>query len=245
MPTRIFTEQALTAGAEIDLDAAASTHLIKVLRLAVGAELELFNGDGHNYRARIIRAAKRARIRVDARAPGSPPSPARITLVQGISRGDRMDFSVQKAAELGVAAIQPVFTEKSKVKLDGDRLAKKAQHWLSVARSACEQSGRSEVPTLHPAVPLRTLLQQRVEQPSLVLAFGDYPGLTDALAPGTSGPVSVLIGPESGLSDDEVQAALAAGWSPCHLGPRVLRTETATVAALSLLQLTLGDLGEL
>lgn len=244
MQPRIYTEQSLEIKQQVELDASASTHLTKVLRLGEGSCVELFNGDGFNYSAKITKSAKRTQLEIETKAEGIAKSPVDITLVQGISRGDRMDFSIQKAVELGVNSIQPVFSEKCKVKLEGDRLSKKAQHWKSVAISACEQCGRSDVPVLHPAITLQELFKQPVEHTSLVLTFGDYPSLANAAASAQS-CVSILVGPESGLSDNEISQAIAAQWLPCHLGPRVLRTETATISALSVLQLRIGDFNQL
>jgi len=150
-------------------------------------------------------------------------------------------LSLKKAVELGVEKIQPVFSEKSKVRLDASRLAKKMQHWEAVAISACEQCGRSDLPELLPAISLNELLSGPAEHTSLVLAFGDHPNLATA-AESADGELSILIGPESGLSDKEVAQAIASGWQACQLGPRVLRTETATITALSVLQFTSGDL---
>ena len=241
MATRIYTEQSLEPSQTLDLDANASAHLIKVLRHAIGDLVILFNGDGYNYQASISKVAKRAQLLIESKSEGLPKSPLAITLVQGVSRGDRMDFSIQKAVELGVTCIQPVFSEKSKVRLDAARLAKKMQHWQAVVISACEQCGRSDLPTLLNATPLSELLRQPVEQPSLVLAFGGHPDLATACQ-SADGKLSILIGPESGLSENEIIQAIASGWTPCQLGPRVLRTETATIAALAILQHASGDL---
>ena len=241
MASRIYTPQALEPEQTLELDASASTHLIKVLRHTVGDPVILFNGDGFNYQAHISKSAKRAQLLIESKSAGLPKSPLNITLVQGISRGDRMDFSIQKAVELGVARIQPVFSEKSKVRLDASRLSKKMQHWEAVAISACEQCGRSDLPDLLPAVSLSDLLRHSVTQTSMVLAFGGHPDLATA-ARSADGRVSILIGPESGLSDKEIAQAVASGWTPCQLGPRVLRTETATITALSVLQYASGDL---
>ena len=243
MTSRIYTEQALEPEQTLELDASASAHLIKVLRHNVGDPVILFNGDGFNYHAQIAKSAKRAQLLVESKTSGLAKSPLEITLVQGISRGDRMDFSIQKSVELGVACIQPVFSEKSKVRLDATRLNKKMQHWEAVAISACEQCGRSDLPKLLPAVSLSELLRQPVIQPSLVLAFGGHPDLANAAQP-IDGKLSILIGPESGLSENEVSQAITSGWTACQLGPRILRTETATITALAVLQYASGDLSQ-
>jgi len=241
MSIRIFTENKLQAEQTIELDKNASTHLLRVLRLVAGDSVELFNGDGNNYNATISAVGKRAKLDIHTQQPGLRPSPLNITLVQGISRGDRMDFSVQKAVELGVQSIQPVFSEKSKVRLDGERLEKKIQHWRAVVISACEQCGRSDLPEIFPAISLAELFKTHRSELSLVLAFGDHPDLASASSL-AKGKLSVLIGPESGLSEQEIIQAVNTGWTACQLGPRILRTETATIAALSVIQYAAGDL---
>lgn len=241
MPPRIYTEQTLQPDATVELPSNASTHLLKVLRHTEGEQVILFNGDGFNYHSVISSTGKRAKLCVESKQSGLSPSPLAITLVQGISRGDRMDFSVQKSVELGVQSIQPVFCEKGKVRLNGDRLTKKMQHWQGIIISACEQCGRSDVPQLLNAITLSELLKTKAEHCSLVPAFGEHPSLA-AAAHSASGKLSVLIGPESGLSGQEIAQALSANWIACQLGPRVLRTETATMTALAILQHTAGDL---
>lgn len=242
MSPRIYTDQPLANGSTVTLDPNPSAHLIKVLRLAEGSAVELFNGDGNSYAAIITSASKRAELCIETSQPGPSPSPVRITLVQGISRGDRMDFSIQKAVELGVHAVQPVFTEKSKVRLDGARLEKKHQHWKAIGISASEQSGRCDLPEILEPIQLATLLKSSPEHPSLLLAFGDFPSLAKAATADKTAHVSLLIGPESGLSDTEIDQAIAVGWQPCQLGPRILRTETAAVTAVALVQYAAGDL---
>ncbi|MGN8157665.1 16S rRNA (uracil(1498)-N(3))-methyltransferase [Salinisphaera sp. RV14] len=238
---RVFVAQALAEGATIELPDAKRHHLATVLRLSAGDALVLFNGDGAEYAASLITAdRKRAEARIDQRTTPRRESPLEITLLQAVARGDRMDFALAKAVELGVTAIQPVFTARGQVKLDGARLAKKQGHWQRIVESAAEQSGRLLCPELRDA----TDLAGQIDNPPaadryLMLAPEANVGLA-AQTPATR--IALLIGPESGLSNDEIARAAAAGWQPLALGPRVLRTETAGMAALAALQTAWGDL---
>jgi 16S rRNA (uracil1498-N3)-methyltransferase len=237
----VFLDAPLDAGETIALDDAKRHHLGTVLRLGVGAPVTLFNGDGHEYAARVEQAdRKRMTLAVDNRHTPERESPLSITLYQAIARGDRMDFALAKAVELGVTAIRPVFTERGKVKLEGARLAKKQAHWQSVVESAAEQSGRLVRPAVAHAMPLSACLDDDdSDRLRLMLAPGAEAGL-GAIAGRRD--IALLIGPESGLSDNEIQTAAGAGWQPVTLGPRVLRTETAGMAALAALQTLWGDL---
>ncbi|AWN17810.1 Ribosomal RNA small subunit methyltransferase E [Salinisphaera sp. LB1] len=238
---RVYLAQDLAEGGTITLPDDKRHHLATVLRLAAGNTLVLFNGDGAEYTATLTAAdRKRAEARVDRRTTPHRESPLKITLLQAVARGDRMDFALAKAVELGVTAIQPVFTARGQVKLDGARLAKKQGHWQRIVESAAEQSGRLLCPELHEA----TDLAAQIDNPPaadrcLMLAPEADVGLA-AQTPATR--IALLIGPESGLSNDEINRAAAAGWQPLALGPRVLRTETAGMAALAALQTIWGDL---
>ena len=170
---------------------------------------------------------------------GGGESPLAVHLGQAISKGDRMDYAIQKAVELGVAAITPLYTEHGDVRLRGEREAKKLAHWQAVAASACEQCGRAVVPTVHFPMTLAEWLTERNEALRLVLHPGTRGVLEQATAPDS---VALLIGPEGGLSAKDLETALAVGFMPLSLGPRILRTETAPVVALSLLQYRFGDL---
>lgn len=239
---RIFVEHALHVGAQIELPAEAANHCLRVLRLKEGAELVLFNGQGGEYAARLAAAGKReARVEVVAFSPREAESPLQITLAQGISKGERMDYTLQKSVELGVARIIPLETERTVVNLRDERADKRVLHWQGVVRSACEQCGRNRLPSIEPiqgyaewlgAVPagLKLVLHHRADQGPRALQPDDR-GLT------------LLIGPEGGLSEAEIEQAIAAGFTPVCLGPRVLRTETAAVAAIAALQALWGDLG--
>jgi 16S rRNA (uracil1498-N3)-methyltransferase len=239
---RIFTPGSYALHDEIELNAAGAYHVAKVLRLRAGAPVAIFDGKGNEYRTEIIDVESNAvRVRIGERLAGTPESPLKITLVQGISRSERMDWALQKATELGVSVIAPVITARSVVRLDEKQSLKKQEHWLNIVASACEQSGRSLVPELLPPVTLKQYLQtHRKEGLRLVLS----PTASSALAglASMSTKVALLIGPEGGLDDDEINLAEQSGFTPVRLGPRVLRTETAAVTALSVLQAMWGDL---
>lgn len=238
---RIFTPDHLATGATVELDERAARHLGRVLRVRSGDTVTLFNGDGHDYRSTVVKATKQAvSARVDETVPVKSESPLRIQLAQGIARGERMDFALQKAVELGVAEIQPLFCRRTEVKLSGARLAKRLDHWRGVIISACEQSGRAVLPRLLEPARLASWLEEPPTGARLVLrpeARATLPGL----APRDR--ICLLIGPEGGLADPEIAAAENAGFTPVRLGPRVLRTETAGLAALAALQTLWGDLG--
>ena len=239
---RIFCDGPLTGGTEIDLPAAGGHHVARVLRMREGAPLSLFDGSGQEYRAEITRVSgDRVTVKLGNAAPGTPESPLKITLVQGVSRGERMDWTLQKATELGVAAVAPVLTARSVVRLDEKQTIKKQAHWRAIVVGACEQSGRAKIPNVAVPVTLREYFATvRKEGLRLVLS----PTAPASLAGLTSmpGKAELLIGPEGGLDDDELHAAEQAGFMPVRLGPRVLRTETAAVVALSVLQGLWGDL---
>lgn len=218
----------------------AANHAGKVLRMQAGEALELFNGDGNNYAAVIIEVGKKQLV-VDIQNSSENPieSPLKLHLGQGISRGDRMDFAIQKAVELGVSEITPLFTERCGVKLDADRLEKKREQWQKIVISACEQSGRSVVPPVHMPVTLEKWLGQADN--CLKLTLDPWTSATiKQLSP--TDRLRLVIGPEGGFSDREVAATTLAGFQPVRLGPRVLRTETAALTAIAALQLQLGDL---
>jgi len=215
-----------------------------VLRLRVGDSLLVFDGEGNEYAATISGIGKSsATLRVDSQTPSKTESGLRIHLVQGISRGERMDFVVQKATELGVKRITPVLTEHGVVKLDALRAGKRRDHWQKVAASACEQSGRVRLPLVDTPIPLKAWFGNKPEQvdAELILKPGAKTPLARIDAPETK--VCVLIGPEGGFSHIEYEDAFVAGFRAVSLGPRVLRTETAAVAALAILQSMWGDLG--
>lgn len=238
---RVFVTQDLAEGTTIALPEEKRHHLATVLRLSAGDALILFNGDGAEYAATLIAAdRKRAEARIDNRTTPRRESPLEITLLQAVARGDRMDFALGKAVELGVTAIQPVFTARGQVKLDGARLDKKHSHWQRVVESAAEQSGRLICPRLAEATELSPLIETPPEADRLLMLAPEATTGLDSQMPATS--IALLIGPESGLSNDEIDRASTAGWQALALGPRVLRTETAGMAALAALQTVWGDL---
>jgi len=239
---RIFAAAPLATDAEIVLPAAGAHHVARVLRLRIGAAIAVFDGKGSEFRAELTRVdGNQVSVRVGERLAGTPESPLKITLVQGISRSERMDWALQKATELGVSVIAPVITARSVVRLDDQQSAKKQEHWLNIALGACEQSGRSVVPEVLAPIALRQYLQEhRKEGMRLVLSPSGPSALAGLTSMSTK--VELLIGPEGGLDDDEIDRAQTAGFVPVRLGPRVLRTETAAVTALSVLQAMWGDL---
>jgi 16S rRNA (uracil1498-N3)-methyltransferase len=230
----------LSSGLVLELDAQAAVHLTKVLRLKVGDALVVFNGEGGEYAARVRAVERRtASIEIGEFVARELESPLSLVLVQGVSRGERMDYTVQKAVELGVTHIVPVITERTVVNLKGDRRERRQSHWQAIVNSACEQSGRNRVPVVAPIVKLHQALAESAAGLKLVLHHRADSGLADMAAP--QGPVTLLIGPEGGLAPAEIAAAQAVGFVPLRLGPRVLRTETAAVAAMAVLQWQWGD----
>lgn len=239
---RFHTEQILRPGETLLLEQAASHHLLRVLRLQPGEALRLFNGDGHEYHAIVETGeAQQARVRIQHREQPQRESQLHIELGQGIARGDRMDFVLQKSVELGTASITPLWSRHTRVQLKGSRLQRKLQHWQGVMRSACEQSGRLQLAQLHTPARLETWCSETTENTlQLVLDPRAESGLQE-LQPARK--VRLLIGPESGLDDTEIHLAAEAGFRPVRLGPRVLRTETAALAAITAIQVLWGDLG--
>ncbi|RMH93516.1 16S rRNA (uracil(1498)-N(3))-methyltransferase [Lysobacter pythonis] len=242
--TRVYVGMPLVIGARVALPEHAGGHLVRVLRLAEGDDCVLFNGDGHDYAAKLRQVGKRGtQADVVAMTPVDNESPLRITLMQGIARGEKMDLILQKATELGVAAFIPIYSERGEVKLEGARADKRLAHWRGVVVSACEQSGRAFVPEV--TAP-RTLTQ--------ALAVPGLPGRRYTLSPEASegieslarpddGRLLVAVGPEGGWSPRDLGQLTDAGFRTLRLGPRILRTETAGLAAISALQTRLGDLG--
>ena len=238
---RMYCDLVLSPGAEVTLPEAAAHHAVSVLRLQPGDALNLFNGEGGEYSASIVAVNKReTRARLLAFHATERESPMDITLALGISAGERMDYSLQKATELGVAAIQPLATERSVVKLAGERADKRLQHWQHVVIAACEQCGRNRVPAVAPVQKLFAFLANVDRGKRLLLLSPDAATPLKRVAPATG--VILLVGAEGGLAPAEYQAAAASGFEPVGLGPRVLRTETAPVAALAVLQALWGDL---
>jgi 16S rRNA (uracil1498-N3)-methyltransferase len=240
--TRIHLATQLVTGAELLLPKNAANHVVRVLRLREGAALIVFNGAGGEHRAELIHVdGGKAIIRIGEQLGVSGESSLRITLVQGVSRGERMDWTLQKATELGVTHIAPVLTARSVVRLDDKQTEKKLEHWQAVVIGACEQSGRSMVPAVQSPTTLRHYLSTTSKNGMRLVLNPTAPASLAGLH-SLSNHVELLIGPEGGLDDDEVMLAEQAGFTPVRLGPRVLRTETASVVALSVLQALWGDL---
>ncbi|MCM2972652.1 16S rRNA (uracil(1498)-N(3))-methyltransferase [Larsenimonas suaedae] len=240
MSTRLYVDQALPLGQRLSLPEGPARHLATVLRARVDESVRLFDGHGREVEARVTAITrKQVEVEIERECSPTPESPLEVHLGQAISKGDRMDYAIQKAVELGVSEITPLYTERGDVRLKGERAAKKLAHWRGVALSACEQCGRARVPTLHEPCALEDWLSMREEPLRLVLHPGK-PGWKDPPEPPEA--VSVLIGPEGGLGEAEVERAGHHGFQPLGLGPRVLRTETAPVVALTLLQARYGDL---
>lgn len=242
--TRIYHPHRLTEESYTGLEESASTHVLRVLRLRAGAELRLFDGSGDEYEAILIGSAGgRAQVRIGRRHARDVESPLAITLAQGISRGERMDLTLQKSVELGVQRIVPVVSAHTQVRLSGERLERRHHHWQGVIASACEQCGRTRLPELLPVVTLDQWLDgPGPEGLRLVLDHRADRHLRSLPHPDTA--VTLLIGPEGGLEEGEISAAeRRAGYIPLGLGPRILRTETAGLAALAALQTLWGDMG--
>jgi 16S rRNA (uracil1498-N3)-methyltransferase len=238
---RVYVDAPLAAGSRATLEGAAAAHARRVLRLGEGDPITLFNGDGLDYPSRVAGFGRgTVEVAIESRGPARAESPLAVTLVQGIARGERMDLVVQKATELGVAAIVPVVTARSVVRLDGDARERKLAHWRGIAVAACEQSGRARIPAIAEPAALAEHLGARGPATRLLLVPDAPVSLVEAARGLTA--VQVLIGPEGGLEDEEVAAALAAGYHACRLGPRILRSETAAITAIAVLQTIAGDL---
>jgi 16S rRNA (uracil1498-N3)-methyltransferase len=237
----IYYAGKLKPNSEVTLKIEPSNHILHVLRLKLGSPLILFDGTGGEYNAQIFAIDKsRVIARVEKFIDREVESPLKITLGQGISRGEKMDYTIQKAVELGVYKITPLFTEFCNVKLSGERLQKRLQHWQSIAISACEQCGRNCIPIIDYARDLPTWIPQNKSDVSLTL----YHGANQILAnlPKKVSTVTILVGPEGGLSDHEIEFAQRYNFIPIRFGPRILRTETAALTAISILQSKWGDM---
>ena len=238
---RIYSAQVLALGAQITLEADAAHHLARVLRLPIGSPLILFNGDGNEYPAEIIALDKKNVVVVISNVlTEARESPLAIHLGVAISKGERMDWVIQKATELGVTEISPLQSERVEVRLHGEREEKKLAHWRAVAISACEQCARNRIPTINDVQPLFNWIENIQVDAKFVLHHRSVAVLDAQNAAPKS--VALLIGPEGGLSELEINAAEQRGFQSLRLGPRVLRTETAPLAALSVLQFLWGDL---
>jgi 16S rRNA (uracil1498-N3)-methyltransferase len=240
--TRIHSPGPLAPGSEITLPPQAGQHLVRVLRLAVGAPLVMFDGNGGEYTAEISAAGKQVRARVLGHDAVERESPLDITLLQGIARGERMDLIVQKAAELGVTRIVPVIAERSVVKVDAKQRERKREHWQAIVIAACEQCGRNRVPPVAEPLNLGDAIKALpADNVRCLLAANGRESLVGVAAGAAQRAIVLLIGPEGGLADNEQKFALANQFAACRLGARIMRTETAGLAALAALQAVAGD----
>jgi len=242
--SRIFIPEGLAVGEIVVLKGQAAHYLTRVLRLSVTDAVTLFNGNGEDYSG-VVHEIDRQRVLVSLSAKQVPgtESPLKIMLVQAISRGERMDYTVQKAAELGVYSVQPLFTSRVAVKLDEKRRVKRLEHWRGVVTSACEQCGRAVLPQILEPLSLSDWLADeddtQHDTQRLVLDPDAGLKLSKCKIPGDS--VSVLVGPEGGFSPDEIMQVTAKGVTGVSLGPRIFRTESAGPAAIAVLQVIAGD----
>ncbi len=241
MLPRFHVPQGVAPGATIELPAEAAHHAVRVLRLGEGEPITLFDGQGGEWFARLVRSGSAMNARIEGFVDEDRAPPLRVTLAQGLpNAADKMDWIVQKMTELGVAAIQPVAARRSVIKLSGERMERRRSHWQQIAISACEQCGLNRLPAVAPLLDLPHYLgSAATDDVRLFLAPGAERRLKDLPRP--TGGITLLAGPEGGFEDGEVRAIEAAGFTPVSLGPRVLRTETAGIAAISAMLALWGD----
>ncbi len=237
---RIFQDQPLAAGNTVYLDETGIHHIINVLRLKPDAELILFNGDGHDYPCRLLETSrKEARVRIQDCLSVDRESPLVTHLALGISKGERMDYAIQKSVELGVNRITPLITERCVVRLDSKRESKRLLHWQGVIQGACEQCGRAILPKLHTVIRYEQFLADPLEGQKMILDPRSSTNLSLCEKPQV---LILMIGPEGGFSKTERELAYQHNTLGVQLGPRVMRTETAVVAGLTAVQTLWGDL---
>lgn len=245
--TRCFIDAPLSAGSVITLPEAAAVHIRRVLRLRAGAELTVFDGRGGEFAATLLAGGEPLRAQLGEHRAVEREAPLPVTLLQGLARGERMDWIVQKATELGAAVIAPVTGRYSVVQLEQSAAARRLTHWRSVAIGACEQCGRNRLPLIQPLRELADACAADDSTLRLLLAPDADVALAQRLEDtraqhgGAQLSIALLVGPEGGLADEEIELARRAGFSPCTLGPRTLRTETAPLAALAAIQTLAGD----
>lgn len=239
---RIFQSSSLSVATILRLDERASHYVAHVLRGKSGDKLTLFNGNNQEYAAIIQKLDKKGvEVEILSSMLRDVESPLKLHLAQGIARGEKMDFIIQKAVELGVTTLTPLITERCNVKMLGTREEKRLAHWRAIAISACEQSGRNTVPNIHSPIDLKVWMATNKNKLGFVLS----PHVKGRLAQidlNKNSLITLLIGPEGGLSTTEVTLAMQSGLLPLNLGPRILRTETATIAAITMLQSYYGDM---
>jgi len=243
---RLFADTPLQPGLGVALPDSAAAHAVRVLRLRTGDMVTLFNGDGHEYPARLAAAdAREVRAEITSRESPKRESSLRITLVQALARGEKMDWIIQKAVELGAARIVPVSTERSEVKLDDARSRKRLEHWRAIATAACEQCGRNALPRIEAPIELSAWVKTESATPVPVTRWTLHPEgairVRDLQAPSPA-TLDLAVGPEGGFGETDLAILRAHGFRELALGPRILRTETAGIAALAALQALCGDL---
>lgn len=240
---RFYTPQTLELGLITPLPSNAANHASRALRLTVGDAATLFNGDSYDYLCELVTVTKSTvTAQVMSKHAVKNESPLNITLLQAISSGERMDYTIQKAVELGVNAIQPINSQRSVVKLTGDRAEKRQAHWQNIVISACEQSGRATVPQVNNAMTLANWLSQNPASTNasrITLSPTATQTLQDLALP--TGEIYLLIGAEGGLTQAEIELASTQGFAAVQLGKRILRTETAALAAVAAMQIIWGD----
>ncbi len=237
---RLYVDQLFQIDQTIDLDREASKYISRVLRRVEGDPLTLFNGDGNNYAATITTAGKSTQVKISNQVKNCTESPLKITLVQSLAKGTKLDLVIQKATELGVSRITPVSSDRSVLQIDAARLQKRMEHWQGIAISACTQCQRSVLPTIDQPQDFHDWLASKQHDNIYIL----HPGAEQSISTITleAKPCAIIIGPEGGFSDEEIQHAMTSSAIPIACGPRILRTETAGFAAIAILQSRFGDL---
>jgi len=234
---RLYQNKVFKVGSEAVLDKDARHHLLKVLRFPIESMITLFNGDGYDYVAKIVSVNRICKVEVNTREKNNSESSLDLTLAQGIAKGEKMDFLIQKAVELGVNRIVPLQTERCVVRLKGEKIAKRIEHWQKIANHACAQSGRAVVVEVDTQKTLSELLSVKVSN-----GFVLHHQATNTLSNiKPTSKATILIGPEGGLSEQEIELANGAGFQSVLLGKRILRTETASLAAIANMQLLWGN----
>lgn len=241
MVARFYCSFPLAPGAVVELPAEAAHHALKVLRLTEGDPVILFDGRGGQWQARLAPAGRTVRAVLEVFDEAEREPPLAVTLAQGLPAADKMDWIVQKGVELGVARFAPVAARRSVIRLSGERMERRVAHWRGVAVAACEQSGRNRVPEVVPLVDLPQFLAGTGADNGIRLLLSPVAGVGLRELPRPAGPVTLLVGPEGGFEDNELLAIAAAGFRPVRLGPRVLRTETAGLAAVAAMMALWGD----
>lgn len=240
--TRLYHPAKLDCGKTVTLDAAASRHLIRVLRTRTGSNVTLFDGDGFDYHCKTVDAdPKRTRLHVQSRIQLNNESSLYTTLVQGISRNERMDTTIQKAVELGVNRVIPVLCERSNYRVASDRASKKIDHWKRVAISACEQSGRSRIPEITDIMPVHDI-GNILDKDASKFVLNPYADISFSDLSAQPHRIELVVGPEGGLSGEEIASLEEHGFMSVQFGPRILRTETTGPAALCAIQVLWGDI---